>query len=84
MWKAAGFVLGFVPTFFGDQRSFFLTVEAVKIFVEQHYQSQIAILLSKADVSRKRLSLSCAMSQATCLNGGYSTSFAVSIHQTLP
>eukprot|EP00978_Attheya_sp_CCMP212_P023060 scaffold69809_cov42-Attheya_sp.AAC.1 len=47
MWKAAGFVLGFVPTFFGGQRSLFLTVEAVETFVEEHYQSQIGPLIEQ-------------------------------------
>lgn len=43
VWRVAGFALGFLPAAVSP-RALFVTVEAVEIFVEQHYQSQIGPL----------------------------------------
>lgn len=42
-WRAAGFLLGFLPALASD-RQLFLTVNAVESFVEIHYSEQIAAL----------------------------------------
>lgn len=43
-WRAAGWTLGFVPTFLGGCDALYVTVEAVESFVEEHYQRQIRSL----------------------------------------
>jgi ubiquinone biosynthesis monooxygenase Coq7 len=40
-WKLAGFLLGLFPTLFFGPRALFITINAVEIFVENHYMEQI-------------------------------------------
>lgn len=40
LWRAAGFLTGFLPALAGKQ-AVFATIEAVETFVDQHYQAQI-------------------------------------------
>lgn len=44
IWRAAGWTLGFLPTFFGKGPWLYHTVEAVESFVEEHYGAQIEYL----------------------------------------
>ncbi len=43
MWKAAGWLTGFLPALMGP-RAVYATIEAVEIFVDHHYAIQIAKL----------------------------------------
>jgi len=41
LWRAAGFALGFVPTFLLGPEALYATVESVEAFVVEHYSQQI-------------------------------------------
>lgn len=47
LWRASGFLLGYVPTVLGGERALFCTVEAVESFVEVHYNQHIIPLASR-------------------------------------
>lgn len=44
IWALAGYLIGFLPAFFGGPRAVYHTVDAVETFVEHHYQCQIDYL----------------------------------------
>ncbi|MEM8770315.1 MAG: demethoxyubiquinone hydroxylase family protein [Pseudomonadota bacterium] len=47
-WRAAGWLIGAVPAFFGP-KTVYRTIDAVETFVDRHYQEQIDLLETKRD-----------------------------------
>ena len=43
-WRAAGYGLGFLPTFVAGEAGLYATVRSVETFVEKHYNEQITRL----------------------------------------
>jgi len=48
LWRAAGFLIGYIPALLGP-RAVFVVIEAVETFVEDHYEDQI-IYLQKSEL----------------------------------
>ena len=56
IWKIAGYLLGFLPSFFGP-RIVFATIEAVESFVEDHYEEQLKYLRAQDDPDQALINL---------------------------